>query len=182
LPLFPIQILWINLVTDGVQDKAFPFTKEEGDVMNRPPKKAETNFFDRTQIYRVVTFGLTVGLACLFLFIYLMEIYTYEIAVTVVFTSVVVAQWANGIQAQKEKQPFFKDIKKSLTINPYIFAGVGIGVVLQLSVIYLMPALFDVVPLALEHWSYVLFMALFAFAVVEARKWVEYFIDKRKLK
>ena len=182
LPLFPIQILWINLVTDGVQDKAFPFTKEEGNVMNRPPKKSETNFFDRTQIYRVVTFGLTVGLACLFLFIYLMEIYTYEIAVTVTFTSVVFAQWANGIQAQKEKQPFFKDIKKSLTINPYIFLGVGIGVVLQLSVIYLMPGLFNVVPLALEHWVYVLFVALFAFGIVEARKWAEFLIDKYRMR
>ncbi len=182
LPLFPIQILWINLVTDGVQDKAFPFTKAEGDVMNRPPKKSETNFFDRTQIFRVVTFGLTVGLACLFLFIYLMGIYSYEIAVTVVFTSVVFAQWTNGIQAQKEKQPFFKDIKKSLTINPYIFAGVGIGVVLQLSVLYLMPNLFNVVPLALEHWIYVLSMALFAFAVVEARKWVEFLIDKYRMR
>ncbi len=56
LPLFPIQILWIKLRTDGVQDKAFPFTKEEGDVMNRPPKKSEKHFFDRSQILRVVTF------------------------------------------------------------------------------------------------------------------------------
>ncbi|HSV50306.1 MAG TPA: cation-transporting P-type ATPase, partial [Candidatus Acidoferrales bacterium] len=72
LPLFPIQILWINLVTDGVQDKAFPFTKEEGDVMNRPPKKSERHFFDRVQVFRVVTFGLGVGLICLFLFVYLL--------------------------------------------------------------------------------------------------------------
>ncbi len=180
LPLFPIQILWINLVTDGVQDKAFPFTKEEGDVMNRCPKKSEKHFFDRSQVFRVVTFGLAVGLTCLFLFIYLMERYSYEIAVTVIFTSVVFAQWTNGIQAQKETQPFFKDIRKSLTINPYIFVGVGIGVVLQLSVLYLIPDLFNVVPLALEHWVYVLFVALFAFGIVEIRKWVEYFIDKHR--
>ena len=178
LPLFPIHILWINLVTDGVQDKAFPFIKEEGDVMNRPPKKSERHFFDRTQVFRVVTFGLSVGLACLFLFIYLMGKYSYEIAVTVTFTSVVFAQWMNGIQAQKEKQPFFKDIRKSLTINPYIFVGVGVGVVLQLSVIYLMPGVFSVVPLALEHWVYVLLMTVFAFGIVEIRKWAEFLIDK----
>lgn len=178
LPLFPIQILWINLVTDGVQDKAFPFTKEEGSVMNRPPKKSEKHFFDRSQVFRVVTFGLAVGIVCLFLFMYLMGRYSYEIAVTVTFTSVVFAQWTNGIQAQKEKQPFFKDIKKSLTINPYIFLGVGIGIILQLSVIYLMPSVFSVVPLKLEHWVYVLLVALFAFGIVEVRKWVEFFIEK----
>jgi len=180
LPLFPIQILWINLVTDGVQDKAFPFTKEEGNVMNRPPKKSEKHFFDRSQVFRVVTFGLAVGITCLLLFMYLIERYSYEIAVTVTFTSVVFAQWANGIQAQKEKQPFFKDIRKSLKINPYIFLGVGIGVVLQLSVLYLMPDLFNVIPLALEHWIYVLFVAIFAFGIVETRKWVEILLEKRK--
>jgi Ca2+-transporting ATPase len=182
LPLFPIQILWINLVTDGVQDKAFPFTKEEGDVMNRPPKKSERHFFDRTQVFRVVTFGLGVGLLCLFLFIYLLGIYSYEVAVTVIFTSVVFAQWMNGIQAQKEKQPFFKDIRKSFIINPYIYLGVGIGVVLQLSVLYLMPGIFSVVPLAPEHWVYVILVAVIAFGIVEARKWVEFFIEKRQLR
>src|SRR3990167_3103659 len=44
LPLSAIQILWINLVTDGVQDKTFPFAKAEGDVMNRKPRRPEKQF------------------------------------------------------------------------------------------------------------------------------------------
>jgi len=180
LPLYPIQILWINLVTDGVQDKTFPFIKEEGEVMNRPPKRPDKQFFDRSQVFRVLLFGLVMGIACILLFRNLLERFPYELAVSVTFTSVVVAQWFNGIQAQKERQPFFKDIRRSLTINPYIFIGVGAGIALQLSALYLMPDWFNVVPLSIEQWVYVAYISLFAFGIVEVRKWVEFLLDRHR--
>jgi Ca2+-transporting ATPase len=182
LPLYPIQILWINLVTDGVQDKAFPFAKDEGETMSRPPKRPEKQFFDRSQMFRVLFFGIIMGVACILLFNNLLGRFSYQIAVSITFTSIVVAQWSNGIHAQKERQPFFKDVRRSLTINPFIFVGVGAGVVLQLSALYLMPSWFNVVPLSIEHWAYVAFVALFAFGLVEARKWIEFLFGKYQAK
>ncbi|HII98712.1 MAG TPA: cation-transporting P-type ATPase [Methanoregula sp.] len=174
LPLLPIQILWINLVTDGVQDKTFPFIKEEGDVMNRPPKDPSKQFFDGRQIRRIVTFGLVTGsLGCL-MFWHLLGRYPYELAISIMFTSFVCLQWFNGLQAQLEYEPYFRNIRRSLTINPSIFVGIGIGVVLQLTAIYVVPGLFGIVPLALEHWGYVALMSLVPFAIVEAIKWLEY--------
>jgi Ca2+-transporting ATPase len=174
LPLLPIQILWINLVTDGVQDKTFPFIREEGDVMNRPPKNPAKQFFDSRQIRRIMAFGLIMGGLAFILFWYLLGIYSYEVAVSIMFTSVVCFQWCNGLQAQLEHEPYLLDIRRSISINPYIFYGIGVGIVLQLTAIYVIPGVFGIVPLAPEHWRYVITLSLAAFFVVEVIKWLEY--------
>ncbi|NMB79451.1 MAG: cation-transporting P-type ATPase [Methanomicrobiales archaeon] len=173
LPLLPIQILWINLVTDGVQDKTFPFIREEGNVMNRPPKNPARQFFDRTQILRILTFGLLMGAVGLVLFIHLIAAYPYEAAVSIMFTSFVCFQWFNGIQAQKEHEPFFVNIRRSFSINPLIFAGVGAGLFLQLAVLYLVPGWFGAVPLTPDQWVYPLGLSAVAFMIVETFKWYE---------
>lgn len=174
LPLLPIQILWVNLVTDGVQDKTFPFIREEGDVMRRHPVPPSLQFFDLRQIRRIVTFGLVMGSIGTLLFMHLLGIYPYELVVTIMFTSVVCFQWFNGLQAQMEHEPYLLDLKKSLTINPYIFYGIAAGILLQLCAIYALPGIFGTVPLAPEHWVYVLGMSLAAFFLVEGIKWLEY--------
>lgn len=174
LPLLPIQILWVNLVTDGVQDKIFPFIHEEGNVMQRRPIPPSMQFFDLKQIRRIMTFGLVMGSLCTILFIHLLGQYPYELVVTIMFTSVVCFQWFNGLQAQMEHEPYLLNLKKSITINPYIFPGIGIGFILQLIAIYALPGIFGTVPLALEHWGYVVVMSLVGFFLVELIKWLEY--------
>ncbi len=174
LPLLPIQILWINLVTDGVQDKTFPFIQEEGDVMNRRPVPPSRQFFDTRQIRRILTFGLVMGGLGTLLFMHFLGKYPYELVITIMFTSFVCVQWFNGLQAQVEHEPYLLDLKKSLTINPYIFFGIGIGLILQLTALYLVPGLLGVVPLASEHWIYVIAISFAGFFLVEAIKWLEY--------
>ena len=178
LPLHPTQILWINLVTDGVQDKTFPFAREEGKVMERPPKRPEKQFFDLTQIARILLFGLVMGFVCFALFNYLLGLYDVEMAISIVFTAVVVSQWFNGLQAQKEKEPFFRNIKRSLTINPYIFIGIGAGLALQMIAVYLVPDWFHAMPLPIKGWGYVLAASIAGFIAVEARKWSEYLVER----
>ncbi|MDO8871602.1 MAG: cation-transporting P-type ATPase [Methanoregula sp.] len=174
LPLLPIQILWINLVTDGVQDKTFPFIKEEGNVMTRPPKDPAKQFFDGRQMRRIMTFGLVMGALAAVMFWYLLGRYPYELTLSIMFTSVVCFQWFNGLQAQQEHEPFLLDIRRSISINPYILYGIGVGIVLQMIAIYVIPGVFGVVPLAPEHWGYVIALSLIAFFVVEAIKWLDY--------
>lgn len=174
LPLLPIQILWVNLVTDGVQDKTFPFIREEGNVMARHPVHPARQFFDRRQIRRIGTFGFVMGSLGFLLFTYLLEKYPYELAVSIMFTSFVCLQWFNGLQAQLEYEPYLLNIRRSILINPYIFLGIGAGLLLQLTAIYIIPGIFGVVPLALEHWVYVLALSLAGFLIVEAIKWWEY--------
>lgn len=180
LPLFPIQILWINLVTDGVLDKTFAFAKEEENLMRKQPKKLSVQFFDTYQILSIFIFSMATGLITLELFKHLITGYSYEVAVTVIFTSVVVLEWANGIQAQKEKEPFFKNIKKSFLINPFVFLAVGLGIVLQFLAIYVFDDIFLSVKIPFELWICPLSMFLLGFFIVELRKWLFLLFNKEK--
>jgi Ca2+-transporting ATPase len=123
---------------------------------------------------RIMTFGLAMGALAAVMFWHLLGKYPYELTVSIMFTSFVCFQWCNGLQAQQEHEPFLLDIRKSLTINPYIFYGIGAGIVLQLVAVYVIPGIFGVVPLAFEHWGYVALLTVAAFGIVEAIKWLEY--------
>lgn len=173
LPLTAMQILWINLVTGGVQDKSFPFAKEEANVMLRPPRKKSNQFFDAVQIWRLLFFGITMSIVFLELYKYLIINHSYEEAITICFTSLVLSQLVNGIQSQKQIDPFFKNIKKSFSVNPYIFIGVGLGILLQIFAVYGENGVFHTVPLPLNHWKYPAIVSLIAFFVVELRKCIE---------
>lgn len=174
VPLLPIQILWVNLVTDGVLDKTFPFIGEEGDVMDRAPKAPSRQFFDRRQIRRILTFGLVIGGISAALFWHLLGKYPYDLSISIMFTAFVCLQWFNGLKAQLEHEPFLLDIRRSISINPYIYVGILAGLLLQLVAVYVIPGIFGIVPLALEHWGYVLVLSLITFIFVEASKWFDY--------
>jgi len=62
LPLLAVQILWLNLVTNGIQDVALAFEKGEPGVMKRPPRKTEQGIFDRLMIGETLFSGISMGL------------------------------------------------------------------------------------------------------------------------
>ena len=62
LPLLPVQLLWLNLVTNGIQDVALAFEGGEPGTMNRPPRKPEEGIFNRLMIEQTVVAGLAMGL------------------------------------------------------------------------------------------------------------------------
>jgi Ca2+-transporting ATPase len=179
LPLYPIQILWINLVANSALDKTFPFLKDEEDVMNRAPSKLHEQFLDKVQLLRVLYVVLVISLGALFLYNWMLEHYTKEYAVSTIFTAFIMATWMNGLQSLKEHEPFLKNIKKSLQINPYIFYGISIGIILQLCAIYLLSEVFHTLPLNSDSLMIIGIMALWVFTMIEIRKWGEFFWKNR---
>ncbi len=180
IPLYPIQILWINVVTEGVQDKTFAFNKEDINVMKEKPKRPEKVFFDRKQLIDIIFAASIMTIITLSLFITMLEKTEVKHAVAITFTSLIVIQWLHGFQAIIS-QPFFKNIKKSLTINPYMYLGILVGVVLQLLVTYLFPNWLHTMPLTLSDWGIILGTSFIFFAIIEIKKWIEFFIQKGKI-
>ena len=174
LPLYPVQILWINLVADSALDKTFPFLKDEEDVMNRAPTKLHKQFLDKVQLLRVLYAALVISLGALFLYVWMLDHYGKESAISTLFTAFVIVTWINGLQSLKEHEPFLKNIKRSLQINPYIFYGIGIGLILQLFAIYVLSDVFHTLPLNAESLTMIGLLALWVFSMIEIRKWVEY--------
>ena len=171
LPLYPTQILWINLVTDGVQDKAYPFTKYEGDPMKEKPKKPEKTFIGKEQFLKVFYNAIVMAVVHYFLFKYLLNIFSYEKALTISFTSAVITQWAVGIQEVGEK-PFFKNPVDYIKINRYIYVGVFVGIILQAFVVLVVPHYFHAIKLSIQDFPYVIIIPLITFFAIEIRKWI----------
>lgn len=171
LPLYPTQILWINLVTDGVQDKAYPFTKFEGDPMKESPQKPAKIFLGKAQLFALFYNGLLMAIPHLFLFYYLLKIYPYEVALTISFTSSVVSQWAVGIQ-EVSQRPFFVNPLEYFKTNPYVYIGIVFGALLQLSAITFLSDYFHAVRLGVEHLPYLLLIPILTFFGIEIRKWI----------
>lgn len=171
LPLYATQILWINLVTDGVQDKAYPFTKYEGNPMREKPKKPERTFTGKEQFLKIVYNGLLMGLMHYFFFRYLLTLYPYETALSISFTSAVASQWAVGLQEVGER-PFFMNPIEYIRLNPYIYMGISLGFILQLTAITFLPHYFHAVRLSLEELPYALVLPFAIFLGIELRKWL----------
>jgi len=182
LPITAIQILWINLMTGGAVDKVFAFTKEEGDVMARKPRRETVNFIEFPQVVRMAVFCLGMGLFAFFMYLRLLEEEKAPALVSsIVFSMLVVIQWAHGIQEQKETEPFFKNIVNSFRINPYIFLALGAAFGLQSIPIYVFPEFFRCEPMGLSDWTYPLIGFFVSFFFLEARKWIEWlWVAKKK--
>jgi P-type Ca2+ transporter type 2C len=175
LPLHPTQILWINVVTDGVCDKTFAMCDEEGNVMKRKVRSMKKQFFDRPMMLRLGWFALVTASVTMILFVYLLtNNHPYSEAITVTFTTVVAAQWVNAILIQKESEPFLKNISRSITINPWLWGGISLGIVLQSVALFVLPEWFHVVTPTAEMMGYVGVALLAIFVLEEGYKWVEY--------
>ncbi len=174
LPLYPVQILWINLVADSALDKTFPFMKDEVDVMHGRPTKLHEQFLDKIQLIRVLYAALIISSGALIMYIWMLDNHGKQSAISTLFTAFVISTWINGLQSLKEHEPFLKNIKKSLQINPYIFYGIGIGLILQTFAIYVLPEIFHTLPLNYESLLMIGLLSLWVFGMIEIRKWVEY--------
>lgn len=74
LPLLPVQILWLNLVTNGIQDKALAFEPGEGDVLARPPRPPQQRIFDRLMIERTVVAAIVMAGVSFAAFAWMIEV------------------------------------------------------------------------------------------------------------
>jgi Ca2+-transporting ATPase len=68
LPLLPVQLLWLNLVTNGIQDVALSFDPAEGNELRQPPRRPNEPIFDRRMTWRVLTSGIYMALSAFILF------------------------------------------------------------------------------------------------------------------
>lgn len=177
-PLFPTQILWINLVTDGILDKPLIFSKEEIWIKKLKPSTFVNWFLDKTQLFRIISFSLFMGIVNLVIFKKVLETDSYEKAVTIVFLNMIVAQWAYAIQITKET-PFFKNITESFKINPYIYLTLFfIGIPLHILAYFLFPEAIHMTEISFADFQYFILVFVLSFIFIEIRKWLEFIFLK----
>ncbi|PYZ97961.1 calcium-translocating P-type ATPase, SERCA-type [Alteribacter lacisalsi] len=156
LPLVAIQILWINLVTDGLPAMALGMDQPEDDVMKRKPRPPNESIFARKLGWKVVSRGFMIGTVTLFAFWQ-----TYEssgqnlmLAQTVAFATLVMAQLIHVFDCRSEHSVFHRNPFE----NRYLVGAVISSILLMLVVLYYPPLqpIFHTVSLGFEHWLLIL--------------------------
>ncbi len=163
LPLLPVQILWINLLTDGVPALTLTVEKKEGDIMKRKPRNPKETITSGTKPFIFVA-GMVLLLASLSVFLIslpqgLEKARTMALTVTVLFEMFFVFNCRSETRSVFRKNPFS---------NKYLFAAVIITIFLHLSILYIpyLNTLFDTVPLALSDWMIIIPLSLSGLLVV----------------
>ncbi|WP_374547215.1 cation-translocating P-type ATPase, partial [Rhodoblastus sp.] len=170
IPLLPIQILWINLVTDGLPGIALAAEPAERAVMRRPPRPSGESIFARGMGWHILWVGLSIGAITL-----LTQAVSIRFGLghwqTMVFTVLALSQMAHVIAIRSESESLFR---LGLFSNMPLLGAVLLTVVLQLAVIYLpsLNAIFRTSPLSLPELAACLALSSLTFFIVEMEKWL----------
>jgi Ca2+-transporting ATPase len=159
LPLVPIQILWVNLVTDGLPALALGVDQPEEATMKRPPRSRHENVFARGLAWKIVSRGLLIGFVTLAAFWITYEAHPAELvrAQTVAFATLVMCQLIHVFDCRSEISIFSRNPLQ----NKYLVLAVLSSVLLVIPVVYL-PALqpiFGTVALAAYEWIFIVLLA-----------------------
>jgi len=159
LPLVPIQILWVNLVTDGLPAMALGLDQPEDDVMKRAPRHPKEGVFARGLGWKVISRGFLIGLATLiaFMTIYYRNPDDLAYAQTIAFATLVLAQLIHVFDCRSEKSIF----SRNPFGNKYLVWAVISSLVLVLGVIYYPPLqpIFHTVSIIPMDWLLIIGMA-----------------------
>ena len=140
LPLIAIQLLWINIVTDGLQDMALSFEKGNKDIMKEKPRSTNESLFSKDLMIEVLIFGLTISLMIFTVWKYLMDNnINLLIARSTIMLMMVFIQNLHVLNCRSEKNSIFTT---SLLSNHLIIATI-IGSILLQTLVINVPVLSD---------------------------------------
>jgi Ca2+-transporting ATPase len=171
VPLVPLQILWINLMTDGMPALALTVEPAEGDVMKRLPRHPRESLFARGLGIHAIWVGLLMGAVTLSLQAWAIHVGDGHWQ-TMVFTVLCFLQLGHVLAIRSERQSLFT---QGLLSNKPLLASVAVTISLQLLTVYV-PALnpvFRTQPLSVPELIAVLALSSIVFISVEIEKLIK---------
>lgn len=174
LPLLPVQILWLNLVTNGIQDVALAFEPNEGGVLRRKPRSPNERIFNRLMIERTVVAALVMGIVGFLTFRWMLPEGATETEVArarnallllmVLFEIIHIGNCRSESKSALALSPFR---------SPILLGGTVIAMLIHLAAMHSTwgQTLLGASPVPMKTWGVVLLLALSIFPVMELHKW-----------
>jgi Ca2+-transporting ATPase len=184
VPLTPLQILWMNLVTDGLPALALAVEPAEPNVMNRPPNDPKESIFARGLGPYMIRIGIILAIIAISLMVWSYH-YTQQSGdperwKTMVFTTLCLAQMGHAMAIRSNTQ---LTVQLNPFSNPYVLAAVTMTTILQLLLIYVAPLrdFFGTHLLSpMEVWICIGFSALM-FVWIEAEKlFIRWYANRKR--
>lgn len=179
LPLVPVQILWINLVTDSTLIIPLGLEPANGQIMKRKPSAPNSPILSKTHIARMAWVAILMAAMAIFTYTYYARTLGADAARTLTFTLLTVIQWANAINSRNLDKSIFA--KNSHTFNGKFWIGMALAIGLQLVAIFTpLSEMLHVSPVPLDD---MLFVSAIAFVspivLVEIHKFFTNLTEKR---
>jgi magnesium-transporting ATPase (P-type) len=172
IPYIPAQILWLNLVTNGLQDVALAFEPAEKNVLSRPPRSPKERILSPLLLHRTLLMGTVMATGTLYMFVSSLNAgLSLEKARTVALTTMVFFQFYQAANCRSGTQSIFKMNPLS---NPLLFYSVIAAFFAQLAVIYVptFQWIFRTEPITFIEWVKIGVVASTIIIAVEIDKWV----------
>ena len=176
IPLLPIHILWINLVTDGLPGLALAAEPAEKDIMKRPPRPPKENLFAGGLISRIVITGFILALAALLTQWWCANKgYDIRTQQTAVFTTLCFVQLGNALSVRSAYHSIFSS---DIFGNRAMWSTIILTVILQLLIVYVpfLDSIFKTTPL---DWNIILMIVIVNFVCIAFIEFVK-LINKRQ--
>ena len=184
LILIPVQILWMNLVTDGMTAVALGMEKAEKGTMHRPPRGMNEAFLQPRGIIMILLLGGYIGGATLWIFHHylasgLPETQAVALAQTAAFTAIIILEKMNVFNYRSLHAPIYT---LGFFSNGWLIAAWLVTVSLQVAAVYV-PFLQDAlhtVPLGWEDWLLIFEVSIPIFIITELYKMIEWIFMNKK--
>ncbi|MCA9172901.1 MAG: cation-translocating P-type ATPase [Planctomycetales bacterium] len=171
LPLLPLQILWVNLVTDGLPGLALAVENAERDTMRRPPISPDAHIFDRALVWDIAWIGLLMGVVSLTLgyWVWAFRGASEPYWRTIVFTVLTLTQLGNALATRSSRDSLFRI---GLFSNMAMVGSLALTFGLQLAVVYWPPlqSIFKTTALGAMDLMLCIALSTIVFWAVEGKK------------
>ena len=177
IPLRPVQLLWLNLVSDGAPALALGLEKGDPDIMKHPPRSPVEPVINRDMAIGIGVIGMVDAIAILGVFYLALQRYPDHLvaAQTIAFVTLCSSELIRAFTARSEYHSIFSI---GMFSNRWMVWAVGVSFLLVLMVVYVpfLQPFFDTVPLSMDDW---LFMLPFFFASPIAMELLKIYFRKR---
>ncbi len=170
VPLLPVQLLWLNLVTNGIQDVALGLERGEPDVLKRHPRDPKERIFNTTMISRVVTGGLYMGVMAFGVFYWVLSLgYEEAAARNITLLLMVLFENVHVFNSRSEKHSIFVIEHRR---NLLLLLSVLFTQIIHMASLYIpfMQEILQLQPVSFKEWSVLLLIALGLVVVMEVEK------------
>lgn len=174
MPMLPAQLLWLNLVTNGLQDVALAFEPGDKSVLLRPPRPRKAGIISPLLWERTIIVGILIAIATYGMFGWeYSQTGNLAQAQTVALTTIVLFQ---NFHVGNSRSEFRSVLFLSPLRNPFLLLSAIGALSVHVLALYLPPTQFilRVEPISLEAWARIIAIALSVVLVVEAHKWLRH--------
>lgn len=162
IPLVAIQLLWVNIVTDGLQDLALSFEQGENNIMKEKPRNPKESLFDKTLISEVLFSGITIGLMVFGFWCYLLNGCKMDVSIArgYILTFMVFIQNIHVLNCRSEEKSAFEI---SVLKNPFVLFSILFSIVLHI-IIMEVPVLSNLLQIKTISFEHILL--IFSFSII----------------